>query len=300
MRFPVFVITVLFCGTPAEAQTARFRSAASDLVVLAASVTDRDGGFVEGLPVERFTIYDNGKPQPIALFSNEDTPVSVGLVIDSSSSMARKMAEVVAATVAFARSSNPRDELFALAFNDGVREALGARRFLLASDIGELTETIGSLRAEGRTSLYDAILAGLERLDEGSRARKVLIVMSDGGDNASRATLADVLDRARRSDAAIYTIGLFDRDDPDANPGVLRQLAQTTGGERYLPASAGPLLKACEQIARDIRSGYTLAFEPTTRDGSYHRVQIRIDRAPGRRLNVRTRQGYFAPIPSRQ
>ena len=105
-------------------------------------------------------------------------------------------------------------------------------------------------------------MAGLDRLDEGSRSRKVLIVMSDGGDNASRATLEQVLERARQSNATIYTIGLFDADDPDANPGVLKALAQTTGGERFLPRSAGPLLLACKRIARDIRSGYTIAFEP--------------------------------------
>ena len=154
---------------------------------------------------------------------------------------------------------------------------------------------MSSLRPDGRTALYDAVMAGLDRLDEGSRSRKVLIVMSDGGDNASRATLDQVLDRARQSDATIYTIGLFDPGDPDANPGVLKSLAQMTGGERYLPRSAGPLLLACQRIARDIRSGYTIAFEPSKRDGKYHRIRVEVDRADGRRLAVRTRPGYIAP-----
>ena len=271
-----------------------FRSTSSDLVVLSASVTDRQGGFVDDVEREWFGVYDEGKRRPIVLFSNEDIPVSVGLVIDNSGSMRPKIGEVVAATAAFARSSNPRDELFALAFNDTVHEALHDRRFLMAGDIDALQEAISSLRPVGRTALYDAVLAGLDRLDEGSRSRKVLIVLSDGGDNASRATLDDVLERARRSDAAIYTIGLFDSTDPDRNPGVLKALAQTTGGERYLPDSPSPLLHACERIARDIRSGYTIAFEPAARDGRYHKVEVKVDRS-GRKLSVRTRPGYVAP-----
>jgi VWFA-related protein len=268
--------------------------------VLAASVTDRDGGFVRDLGPDRFTIFDNGRRQPIALFSNDDTPVSVGLIIDISGSMRTKIGEVVAATLAFAAASHPEDELFFLAFNDDVQEAVKERRFLLASDLTSLRESVSALRPEGRTSLYDAVMKGLDRLDEGSRARKVLIVMSDGGDNASRATLDDVLGRARRSDATIYTIGLFEASDPDSNPGVLKQLAQTTGGERFLPRSAGPLLLACKRIAQDIRSGYTLAFEPSGLDNTYHRVRVEIAGTNGRRLNVRTRPGYVALAPGRR
>jgi len=302
IRFALRLLVLFFAVIGARAQerpeTLIFRSAASDLVVLAASVTDSDGGFVDGLPAERFTVFDDGRIQRLTLFSNEDTPVSVGLVVDSSSSMRPKMGFVVAAAVAFAKSSNPHDELFALAFNDRVHETLAGHRFLLASDIASLERAVSSLRPEGRTSLYDAIMAGLDRLDEGSQARKVLIVLSDGGDNASRASLDQVLERARRSDAAIYTIGLFDRGDPDANPAVLKELARTTGGEHLLPASAGPLLRACERIARDIRSGYTLAFEPSRNDGAYHRIEVKVDRTD-RRLNVRTRQGYVAPSARR-
>jgi Ca-activated chloride channel homolog len=295
-RFFVPVVAVLVSSAALEARQAfHFRSASTDLVVLAASVTDKEGGFVQSVGRERFTIYDEGKRQPMTLFSNEDTPVSVGLIIDNSGSMRSRIGEVVAATVAFARLSHPEDELFALAFSDDVREALDKRAFLLAGDIAALEQAVSSLRPDGRTALYDAVMAGLDRLDEGSRARKVLIVMSDGADNASRATLDQVLERARHSDATIYTIGLFEPADPDANPGVLKSLAQMTGGERFLPRSASPLLLACQRIARDIRSGYTIAFEPANRDGRYHRIKVEVDRADGRRLAVRARPGYVAP-----
>jgi VWFA-related protein len=297
VRVFVLLVAVLAAGAALDGQQGvHFRSASSDLVVLAASVTDKEGGFVEGVGPERFAIYDEGQRQPITLFSNDDIPVSVGLIIDNSGSMRPKVGEVIAATVAFARLSHPEDELFALAFSDQVREALKDRAFLLAGDIAALERAVSSLRPDGRTALYDAVMAGLDRLDEGSRARKVLIIMSDGGDNTSRATLNQVLERARHSDATIYTIGLFEPDDPDANPGVLKSLAHMTGGERFLPRSASPLLLACQRIARDIRSGYTIAFEPAKRDGKYHRIEVEVDRADGRRLAVRARPGYVAPL----
>lgn len=297
MRVFVLLVAVLAASAALDGQQGvHFRSASSDLVVLAASVTDKEGGFVEGVGPERFAIYDEGQRQPITLFSNDDTPVSVGLIIDNSGSMRPKVGEVIAATVAFAKLSHPEDELFALAFSDQVREALKDRAFLLAGDVAALERAVSSLRPDGRTALYDAVMAGLDRLDEGSRARKVLIIMSDGGDNTSRATLDQVLERARHSDATIYTIGLFEPDDPDANPGVLKSLAHMTGGERFLPRSASPLLLACQRIARDIRSGYTIAFEPAKRDGKYHRIEVEVDRADGRRLAVRARPGYVAPL----
>jgi Ca-activated chloride channel family protein len=273
-----------------------FRSVSNDLVVLAAAVSDGDGRFVQGLEPQWFQVYDNGKPRVVQFFSNEDVPVSVGLIIDSSGSMRGRIGEVIAASVSFAQLSHPRDQLFALAFNDSVHELLGDRRFLLASDVASLQQTVASIEPQGQTSLYDAIIAGLDRLAESSRARKVLVVMSDGGDNASRATLEQVIDRARRSDASIYTIGLFDATDPDRNPGVLGRLAETTGGERFLPASIGRLLEACRRIASEIRSAYTIAFEPAERDGRYHRVRVALDRAPRKGLKVRTRPGYVAPL----
>src|SRR4029077_18563343 len=131
-------------------------------------------------------------------------------------------------------------------------------------------------------------------LNSGTRARKVLIVISDGGDNASDAKLEQVLARARDSNAAIYTIGVFDSDDMDKNPGVLKELARTTGGERFLPHSAGELMAACEKIARASRAGSTTGYVPPARDGAYHRVKVEIDPSVPRHLNVRTRPGYFA------
>jgi hypothetical protein len=165
-RFFVPLVTVLLSGAALDGQqSVHFRSSSSDLVVLAGSVTDKTGGFVEGVGRERFIIYDEGKRQPITLFSNEDTPVSVGLLIDNSGSMRPKLGEVVAATIAFAKLSHPEDELFALAFSDHVQEALkdGRRRHRRAR-AGDVIPP-----PDGMTASDDAVMAG-STLDQLARA----------------------------------------------------------------------------------------------------------------------------------
>jgi VWFA-related protein len=284
--------SLVLSATSRDGQEPSFRSGSSELVVLPTVVTDKQGRYVADLTREQFIIFDNGRRMPIELFTTEDTPVTVGLIIDSSGSMRAKLGEVLAGSLAFARVSNPNDELFAIRFNDDVRE-VGSGRFLLASDAGALDHALSSVVPEGRTALYDALVAGLEHLDEGTRPRKVMVVISDGGDNASHATLERVLARARTSNAAIYTIGIYDDDDPDKNPGALKSLARATGGERFLPRSPGALLQVCERIAREIRSGYTIGYVPPDRDGVFHRLRVQVS-APGRNLVVRTRPGYFA------
>jgi Ca-activated chloride channel family protein len=290
------LLAVLLLIAPVAAQEPIFRSGSSELVVLPVVVSDKQGRYVSDIARERFAVYDNGHPVPIELFTNQDTPVTIGLILDASSSMGPKLGEVLAASLALARSSNPEDELFALRFNDDVRDAVAGHRFLRAGDSVALEIAIASVRPDGRTALYDALVAGLDRLAEGSRPRKVLVVMSDGGDNASAATLDRVLVRARNSNAAIYTIGLFEDEDLDRNPGVLKSLANTTGAERFLPRSSGELLKACERIAREIRGGYTIGYIPPDHDGAFHRV--RVDIQPSARLTIRTRPGYFAAGPA--
>ena len=282
-----------------SAQDPIFKSGSTELVVLPVVVIDRQGRYVSDLPGERFTIFDNDRRVPIDLFTNQDTPVTVGLIIDASGSMRPKIGEVIAASLSFARLSNPQDELFAVRFNDDVQDLMPGRPFLLAGDLAGLETAVTAIRPDGRTALYDGLMDGLDHLAAGSRARKVLVVVSDGGDNASQATLDAVLTRARASNAAIYTIGIFDPDDMDKNPGVLKSLANTTGGERFLPRSAGALLAACETIAREIRGGYTIGYVPPARDGAYHRVKVVVD-SPARKLNVRTRPGYFAAARTSQ
>jgi len=165
-----------------------------------------------------------------------------------------------------------------------------------------LEAALSSIRARGETALYDAVAVALEHLKKGNCDKKVLIVISDGGDNASKHKLAEIMALVGQPGAIIYTIGIFDEQDPDRNPGVLKRLAKDTGGEAFLPESLKDVAPICEQIARDIRNQYTIAYVPTNRkrDGTYRVIQVRAS-APGRgRLSVRTRAGYFAPsaLPS--
>ena len=280
-------------ATPSvAAQT--FRSTSSELVVLPVIVTERADHYVGNLTRDDFVVYDNGKRVEIEHFSNEDTPVTVGLIVDASSSMRRKIGDVIAAAAAFVRSSNAADEVFVVSFNDAVHYALPDQRFLPAGDLTGINRALASLVPEGQTSLYDALIDGIDQVSSGSRPRRVLVLVSDGGDNASTATLDRVLMRARASNVAIYTIGVYDELDPDKNPRVLKAIAAATGGERYLPRSAGPLLQACEHIAREIRSGYTIGYVPPDRDGAFHRVRVEMAPREKRKLTVRTRPGYFA------
>jgi VWFA-related protein len=290
--FAVVALTAL--AHPASAQEPSFRTASADLVVLPVQVTDRPDHYVADLNKSHFVVYDNDRRVELEFFSAEDTPVTVGLVVDSSSSMRHKLADVVAGAISFAKSSNQDDEVFAMSFNDDVRNVTPRGTFLRAGDLVGLNHALTSLVAEGRTSMYDALMAGLNRLKTGTRPRKALLLVSDGGDNASTATLDLVLNEARASNAAIYTIGIFDDLDLDKNPKVLKAIATATGGERYLPRSPGTLVQTCVQIAREIRQGYTLAYVPPDRDGLYHRVRVEATGASGRKLNVRTRPGYFA------
>lgn len=268
-----------------------------DLVVLHASVQNSDRLPISGLGKVDFQIYEDGIPQQIESFSHGDIPVTVGLVIDNSGSMRPKRAEVIAAALAFARASNPKDQMFVVNFNEHVFFGLPAN-IAFTNDATQLEIAMSQFAAAGMTALYDAAAAGLEHLKKGDRDKKVLIVISDGGDNASRHNLAQIMTQAKQSDAIIYTIGLFDQDDPDRNPRALKQLAKATGGEAFLPESVKEVVPICERIARDIRNQYTLTYVPTNTkyDGKYRTIEVKAG-APGReRLVVRTRAGYFAPL----
>ena len=265
------------------------------LVVLPATVIDRQGGFVSDLGEQNFEVYENGVPQRIRLFKNEDIPVTVGLVVDHSSTMGSKLAEVTAAARTFVRSSNQEDEMFVVNFNENVSLGL-PRTTRFTNSTAELERAITAAPAGGQTALYDAIAKALEELQAGSRDKKVLIVVSDGGDNASARSLSQVMKLAEQSSAVIYTLGVFDEEDPDRNPAVLKRLAQATGGEAFFPSQLSEVVAICGRIARDIRHQYTIGYVPSnlTRDGAYRAIRVRA-RANGHdRLSVRTRAGYRA------
>jgi len=267
------------------------------MVVLHASVRNRKGILVSGLDKDKFQVYEDGVPQQIEYFSHEDVPVTVGLVVDDSGSMRPKRPEVIAAALAFARSSNPEDQMFAVSFNEKVSFGLPEDQPFTDKGV-QLEAALSRSAAAGMTALYDAVAAALEHLKKGNRDKKVLLVVSDGGDNASQHTLAQVMAMAGQPDAIIYTIGLFDRQDPDRNPRVLKQFAKATGGEAFLPESLADVTPICERIAHDIRNQYTIVYAPTNgkQDGTYRVIQVKAGAKDRGRLLVRTRAGYYAPL----
>jgi Ca-activated chloride channel family protein len=266
------------------------------LVVLRASTQDRRGVAVSGLEKDNFQVYEDGVLQHIEAFSHEDIPVTVGLIVDSSGSMKPKRAEVVAAATTFARASNSADQMFVVNFNEKVSFGL-PEGTPFTDQTGALEVALQRAPTAGKTALYDAINAGLEHLKKGDRDKKVLIVISDGGDNASSNKLKEIMTQAVESNAIIYTIGIFDEADNDKNPQVLKELSRATGGESFLPDTLDQVVPLCARIAHDIRSQYTIAYTPTnhTQDGAFRAIQVKAA-APGHgRLVVRTKRGYYAP-----
>jgi VWFA-related protein len=296
--FAVLVLLGAHAGSqvpPANSQSESYRMSMDvNLVVLHAAVRDRQGQFAAGLRQEDFKVYEDGVLQSIQLFEHEDVPVTVGLVVDHSTSMHPKLPEVTTAARSFVKFSNPEDEIFVVNFSERVSMGLPAAvRF--SNDPTELGGAIWKFPATGETALYDAIVTALERLQEGRHDKKALLVISDGGDNASVHNLAQVIRLAGRSTAIIYTIGLFDLNDPERNPGVLHRLAQATGGQAFLTDRLDEVGGICERIASEIRNQYTIGYRPSAaaRSGAYRTIRVVARTANRGRLFVRTRTGYI-------
>jgi Ca-activated chloride channel family protein len=267
----------------------------TELVAVPVTVTDARGHHVSGLGQENFRVFEDGRPQPIAVFHHGDAAVTLGLIIDRSQSMRSKTPALVAAVSALLRSSRPDDELFMVDFNDRVSFARpGGRPF--THDAKELATSLTAVDAGGKTALYDGIAEGLQHLQLGHGEKHALIVVSDGGDNASRRTYADVLALARRSDAVIYAIGLLGTPpaEEEEDAGLIKRLCKDTGGAAYFPRSTEDIVAASAHIARDLREQYALGFAPGAHTGgrAFRKIEVRVS-APGQgRLHVRTRSGY--------
>jgi len=270
------------------------------LVLLDVSVKDRDSGWVYGLAKDNFRVDENGRPQDITVFGNNDIPVTVGILVDNSRSMAPKRAEVLAAATAFIEESNPHDEIFVLNFNDTVTRGL-PKDILFSDDVRQLRAALSRGFPEGRTALNDAIVEGMHQLELGKRDKKTLILISDGGDNASHHNRHEMLDTVEGNLATVYTIGLFDTGDPDRDLGILEKLARITGGVTYFPNSPKDMTQACKNIAKDIRTRYTVGYAPpATNGGMLRHIRVHVSAAGRAGLIARTRLSYqYENVPSR-
>src|SRR5208282_132927 len=228
-RFYFSTALLFFCGVSTYWQSVSPQSvspnaagrstifARTELVVLPVSVTDANGNFISGLSAQDFRVYEDGRLQKVTSFQEGDTPVTVGLIVDHSRSMGPKLPEVAAAVSAFAQSSNPQDEMFVVDFNDDVSvELMDGKAF--TNDSKELARAVSSVQARGRTALYDAVAEGLTHLQLGHWDKRALIIVSDGGDNASQQKYSQVLALAQRSQVVVYSVGLVDADEDEENP----------------------------------------------------------------------------------
>jgi Ca-activated chloride channel family protein len=262
----------------------------SELVVVNVTVVDGKAKYVDGLPREAFAIFEDGRPQPLGFFESADTAATIGLIVDNSTSMHRRRDAIIAAGMSFAASSHPDDELFTINFNENVWRGLPDGQ-LFTTDREELQQALSKIQARGQTALFDGLDAALDQLEKGHKQKKVLVVVSDGGDNASRSSFESVLQKALRMDAVIYTVSIRDDYDKDGKPDVLRKISAATGGESYFLRDVDHVAPTFDRIARDIRSGYTLGYTPEPGSG-YRRIKVRVQPPDSRRLTVRCRSGY--------
>jgi VWFA-related protein len=288
----------LWAGIPQESSesTPYTISLNVDLVLLDVSVEDRGGKFVADLEAQNFKIYEDGRPETIAYFLKKDVPVTIGLAIDNSGSMRGKRAGIVAAAMSFVEASNPHDEIFVLHFNEQVRFGLGPPQ-LFTNDPLQVRGALLRMIADGQTALYDAVSQAMEHFGRAKHNRKALLVVSDGGDNASQHPLKETLQLVHSSHVVVYTISLYDPANRDQKPRVLRRLSGTSGGESFFPKQLEEVGAVCRTIATDIRNQYLLAYRSsnTKRDGAFRRVRVLLDLPSRKNLVVRTREGYFAP-----
>lgn len=265
-------------------------------VVLYVTVREGKARFVSDLEQENFTVSEDGVRQKLLSFSRDDVPVAIGLLVDNSQSMMNKRDEVVAAAKAFVAATKPQDEIFVLHFNEQLAFGL-PNTVPFTGDREVLGQALDKMKLDGRTALYDAIHVGLKHLGTSKLSKKAIVVLSDGGDNVSTRKANDVIRQADLSGALFYGIGIYDPFDGDANPGVLRKLAENTGGEAYFPKSLEEVKGLCETVARDLRNQYTLSYAPELGSGKprdYRRVKINVKDPKGRKLIVRSRTGYYS------
>lgn len=268
----------------------------AELVVVHVTVKDRRGAYVTALSREAFQVFEDGHPQRIDFFTGEGSPITVGFLLDNSGSMREGRTWVIAAVTAFAGSSDTQDEMFALAFNEHVRATLPPSMPFTSSPNVLRASLVSALSTLGLTAMHDAISNGLSHVARGSNPRRALIVVGDGGDNASATTFEQVLRKAQASNAAIYTVGVIDPLERHANPKLLKRLAVTTGGESFFPRRLDQVEEVFRKIGQDVRNSYTLGYVSSkqARDGQYRQIRVAVTDPARGALSVRTRDGYRA------
>src|SRR5437016_626332 len=296
----MIAVTLLFCAIGYAQSTQRSVphqsiKVALDVVLVPVTVTDSQNRPIEGLRAENFHVWEDKIEQKVQYFSSEDTPVSVGLVFDTSGSMSYTFDVARSAARHFLKTGNPDDEYFLLEFNDRPRISQN-----FTTDVGRLQRDLDSGGAKGWTAFLDAVYLALENVRLGNHPRKALLMITDGLDNHSRYTLDDVKEMLKESDVQLYAIGIGYA--PNLNPRgggrvLLQGLAELTGGWAVFPSSINELDEICAQISLELKSQYVLGYVPSnaTADGKWRKLRVKVSPPNGiSHLNVRARAGYYA------
>ncbi len=260
-------------------------------VVVHATVMDDKNHLVTNLDKSAFTVFENNQPQTISSFRHEDIPVAMGIVIDNSGSMREKRDKVNKAALNLVRSSNPQDQVFVVNFND---EYYLDQDF--TSNINKLREALEKVEARGGTALYDAILASANHLKEAKLQKKILFVVTDGEDNASRDSLEETVRKLQEENGpTVYAIGLLGEEKARRARRALETIAQRTGGIAFLPRTLDEVDQISSSVAHDIRNQYTIGYKPTTPKsvGGYRAIHVEAKAKGYGKLVVRTRSGYY-------
>jgi len=302
----VLVIFSKLGNSPAIAQppqdqqpAARFNADAT-LVLIPVTVTDKSNRFVIGLQQHDFHILEDGAEQSIANFSGEDAPLSIGLVFDISGSMDDKLRISRQAAIQFLKTMNPEDEAFVVAFSDHAKLVSG-----FTSDANELRTQLMLLQPGGLTALLDAAELALREMKKARNPRKAILIISDGGDNNSRYTTAQIQSLVREADVQLYAMGVFEPSiflgmtkEEISGPRLLSEIAEQTGGRVFAASDPNDLPSVATRIGIELRNQYVLAYSPKngTKDGKYRRVDVKVSEPGGvTGLKCRWRVGYYAP-----
>lgn len=264
-----------------------------DEVVLHATVVDDKQRMVTNLDKSAFTVYEDGKPQTITSFRHEDIPVAMGVVIDNSGSMREKREKVNKAAINLVRASNQQDQVFIVNFND---EYYLDQDF--TGDLNKLREALEKVETRGGTALYDAVVASADHLKKyGRLEKKVLFVVTDGEDNASRESLEQAVKRLQEENGpTVYTIGLLGEERARRARKALQLISERTGGLAFFPKTLDDVDEISSKVAHDIRNQYTLGYKPSNpkSTGGYRAIKVDAKAKGYGKLTVRTKSGYYA------
>jgi len=272
------------------------------LVLIPVSVTDAQNRFVLGLQKEDFQLFEDGVQQEVADFSSEDAPLSVGLVFDESGSMDYKLHTSRDATLQFLKFMNKDDEAFLVEFSDTAKISVG-----FTARTAEIQSALNSAQPGGLTAMLDGINVGLHEMKRAKNPRKAIVIISDGGDNHSHYTAAEIESLVREADVQIYAMGVFDpvfslglTPEEISGPRLLSEIATQTGGRAFAAAVPSDLPAVTARIAVELRNQYVLGYysKNRARDGKYRHVEVKISQPPGvSPIKGHWRLGYYAPTP---